>query len=159
MIKSCKCSGLRTSQIGLQHGRAAKTEIGRGLRFYEVLFQETAKLSWSRVFETAAKFEPLLSSEWPDYCEEMKGMGECYEFHFLVIWFRICFYNCWMLRNVCRMFLKWWCSYCNLTPLRPSNNFEAHLLGTSIMLKYETQSRFLSRSLSAYSVIHSILKY
>lgn len=80
IIQPSKCSGLRTLQIGLQHGRVAKTEIGRGLRFYKDFFQKTAKLSWSQVCDTAAKFEPLLSSDWPDYCTEMKGMADYYYF-------------------------------------------------------------------------------
>lgn len=74
-MKNISCSGSRT-EIGLQHGRAAKTEIERGLSFYGVLFQKTAKLSWAQVCDTAAKFEPLLSSDWPDYCMEMKGIAD-----------------------------------------------------------------------------------
>lgn len=74
-MKRINCSGTRT-EIGRQHGQAAKTEIERGLRFYEVFFQKTAGLSWSRVCDTAAKFEPLLLNDWPDYCTEMKGMAD-----------------------------------------------------------------------------------
>lgn len=74
-MKRINCSGTRT-EIGRQHGQAAKTEIERGLRFYEVFFQKTAGLSWSRVCDTAAKFEPLLLNDWPDYCTEMKGVAE-----------------------------------------------------------------------------------
>ncbi len=60
-------------QIGLKHGKEAKTEIQRALVFYEKLFQETAGLSWPAVCDTAATFEPKLQAEWPRYCEEMKG--------------------------------------------------------------------------------------
>lgn len=79
------CSGLLSSQIGLQHGRAAKVEIERGMEFYEVLFQETANLSWTQVCDTAAKFEPLLSNNWPGYCTEMKGMADYYVLIVVVI--------------------------------------------------------------------------
>lgn len=77
-MKRINCSGTRT-EIGLQHGAAAKTEIERGLRFYGVFFQKTAQFSWAQVCDTAAKFEPLLSSHWPDYCTEMKGMADYHE--------------------------------------------------------------------------------
>ena len=60
-------------QIGLKHGKEAKTEIQRALVFYEKLFKETAGLSWPAVCDTAAIFEPKLQVEWPQYCEEMKG--------------------------------------------------------------------------------------
>ena len=78
IIKLSKCSDVHSLQIGLQHGRAAKIEIERGLRFYEAFFQKTSNLSWSQACDTAAKFEPLLSKDWPDYCAEMKGMADCH---------------------------------------------------------------------------------
>lgn len=84
-IKSSKRSAFLYLQIGLQHGRAAKEEIARGLRFYEILFQKTAKLSWSQVCDTAAQFEPFLSSEWSDYCTEMKGTQTI--IHFFVTYY------------------------------------------------------------------------
>ena len=60
-------------QIGLKHGKEAKTELQRALVFYENLFKETAGLSWPAVCDTAAKFEQKLQAEWPQYCEEIKG--------------------------------------------------------------------------------------
>lgn len=94
-MKRISCSGTRTEvsrtrspdppnaeNVSSSHrlaGRAAKIEIERGLRFYEVLFQTTANLSWAQVSATAAQFEPLLSSDWPDYCTEMKGMADRHE--------------------------------------------------------------------------------
>lgn len=60
-------------QIGFKHGKEAKTEIERGLVFYEKLFKETAGLSWSGVCDTAAKFEPMLERGWPEYHEELEG--------------------------------------------------------------------------------------
>ena len=98
IIKFSKCSGAHFSQIGLQHGRAAKIEIERGLRFYENLFQKTANLSWSQACDTAAKFEPLLSEDWPDYCTEMKGMADCHRLLCIITW--VCIYLCnWKLQN------------------------------------------------------------
>ena len=41
-----------------------------------MLFQQTANLAWSQVCDMAAKFDLFLSSDWPDYCTEMKGMAD-----------------------------------------------------------------------------------
>ena len=73
-MNSSRCSTLHFSQIGLHHGKEAKPEIERGLSFYEDYFEKTAGLSWTQVCDTAAQFEPFLSSDWPEYCTEMKGM-------------------------------------------------------------------------------------
>ena len=59
----------------MKHGKEAKIEIERGLRFYGNLFKETAKLSWPDVCDVAAKFEPLLKEKWPSYVEEMRGVA------------------------------------------------------------------------------------
>ncbi|KAI9821225.1 MAG: hypothetical protein M1827_003959 [Pycnora praestabilis] len=63
-------------QVGLQHGKGAKTEIGRAIKFYKNLFQETAKLQWPTVCKTASGFLPLLERNWVPYVEEMKGVGQ-----------------------------------------------------------------------------------
>jgi isopenicillin-N N-acyltransferase-like protein len=59
----------------LKHGKEAKTEVERGLRFYSKLFEETAKLSWPDVCDVATRFEPPLRQRWPNYVEEMKGVA------------------------------------------------------------------------------------
>ena len=48
-------------------------EISRSIKFYAGLFQETAKMSWDDVCQTASKFLPYLRREWPEYVEEMNG--------------------------------------------------------------------------------------
>lgn len=98
IIKLSERPGAHSSQIGLQHGRAAKIEIEQGLRFYETLFQKTANLSWSQACDTAAKFELLLSKDWPDYCTEMKGRADCHKLLCIIIW--VCIYLCnWKSQN------------------------------------------------------------
>lgn len=71
-MKRIQCSGT-PFEIGLEHGRIAKTEVGRCLDFYRDLFLKTAALSWSEVCDTAVKFDRMLQNDWPDYCEEMRG--------------------------------------------------------------------------------------
>lgn len=41
VMKAIKCSG-NSLEIGLQHGKAAKTEISRGLVFYGDLFKKVS---------------------------------------------------------------------------------------------------------------------
>lgn len=75
-MKQIHCSGT-PSAIGSQHGQEAKAEIDRGLAFYSELFQKRSGLSWSEVCDVAAKFEPMLQRNWPQYCEEMRGRLAC----------------------------------------------------------------------------------
>lgn len=60
-------------KIGFQHGRQARSEIARGIKFYEDLFVTSNELSWPEACEFAEKFLPILQREYPDYLTEMKG--------------------------------------------------------------------------------------
>ena len=71
-MKQITCTG-PPREIGIQHGRAAKVEIDRGLAFYADLFVKNAELSWSEACATAAKFEKILRTDWPAYVHEMEG--------------------------------------------------------------------------------------
>lgn len=62
-------------KIGFQHGREARSEIARGLRFYEQLFLKTNKLQWPQACNVAEKFLPTLETEWSDYATEMIGQS------------------------------------------------------------------------------------
>ena len=71
-MKRIDCVG-SPFEIGLQHGKVARTEIGRSLEFYADLFNKHAGRSWSQVCKVAAEFDPMLKRDWSDYCEEMRG--------------------------------------------------------------------------------------
>ena len=60
-------------QIGLKHGREAKDRVSSTIDFYAGMFQETAKMDWSKVREVAMTYEPVMRMKWPEYLEEMHG--------------------------------------------------------------------------------------
>jgi len=60
-------------EISIGHGEGARTETDQGLVFYQDLFLKTSGLSWSGVCDTAARVEPVLQKQWPQYCGEMHG--------------------------------------------------------------------------------------
>lgn len=69
------CSGT-PYEIGLTHGRAAKSKIHGSISCYTAYFAETAGLDWSRAKAIALQFEPSISSKWPSYLEEMRGIAD-----------------------------------------------------------------------------------
>jgi len=69
------CSGT-PYEIGLIHGTVAKSKIHGSLSCYSALFVETAGLDWSRAKATALQFGPSISSKWPSYLEEMRGIAD-----------------------------------------------------------------------------------
>ena len=71
-MKEVLCSGT-PFEIGIHHGRVAKSEIDRALKFYRDLFMKTAHLSWSEVCAIAAKFAQILNGEWLAFHEEIQG--------------------------------------------------------------------------------------
>ena len=71
-MKQVNCEGT-PYEIGVQHGKAARSEICRGLDFYADLFSQNAGVSWSQACDIAAKFDALLQNDWPAYHEEIKG--------------------------------------------------------------------------------------
>ena len=72
IMMQIQCSGT-PYEIGLEHGKAAKIEVCRSLKFYADLFLKSAGLSWSEVCDTAVKFDEMLQEGWPVYWEEMRG--------------------------------------------------------------------------------------
>jgi isopenicillin-N N-acyltransferase like protein len=60
-------------QVGLEHGKAAREQILRGLQFYKAYYVEQASLEWPQAVEVALKFMPVLQKDWPDFMTEMRG--------------------------------------------------------------------------------------
>jgi isopenicillin-N N-acyltransferase like protein len=69
------CSGT-PYEIGLIHGRTAKSKVHGSLSCYSAYFAETAGLDWSRAKAVATQLEPSISSKWPSYLEEMRGIAD-----------------------------------------------------------------------------------
>jgi isopenicillin-N N-acyltransferase-like protein len=69
------CSG-NPLQVGVQHGEAAKAQIGRGTKFYQNLFQEKCQMNWEEVKAFGMKYQPYLEANWPQYVDEMRGVAE-----------------------------------------------------------------------------------
>ncbi|KAH0154376.1 AAT-domain-containing protein, partial [Aureobasidium melanogenum] len=63
-------------EIGHQHGSQASSQIRGSISFYSNLFQQTAKLSWPQVQQTALEFEEVIQKNWPEYLEEMRGIAD-----------------------------------------------------------------------------------
>jgi len=71
-----RCSGT-PYQIGVAHGKAAKTHIVRTLKFYQKKFRETAGLSWPEVEQVAMEFLPLLiPRRWHSFYGELQGIAD-----------------------------------------------------------------------------------
>ena len=68
------CSGT-PYEIGLIHGKAAKSKIHGSISCYSAYFAETAGLDWSSAKSIALQFEPSISTKWPSYLEEMRGIA------------------------------------------------------------------------------------
>jgi isopenicillin-N N-acyltransferase-like protein len=64
------------SQVGFQHGTAAKTHIERSIAFYTTIFQAKAKMDWPTVKSFALKYQPYLDANVPRYVTEMRGVAE-----------------------------------------------------------------------------------
>ncbi|KAL8641674.1 MAG: hypothetical protein Q9228_001533 [Teloschistes exilis] len=62
-------------EIGFHHGCEAKSEINRGLEFYQQLFHDWNKLSWDVACDAAMKFMPLLEKDWAQYVDEIRGIA------------------------------------------------------------------------------------
>jgi len=69
-------------EIGLQHGQAAREQIGRCIVFYTKLFREFVKKDWPYACDIALKFVPYLEQKWGPYLDEMKGVAEGSEIDF-----------------------------------------------------------------------------
>jgi hypothetical protein len=67
---------LTISQVGLAHGRQAKTQIGRSLAFYRAYFQEARDLPWPRALELAGRFVPYLTERHGDLLAELRGVAD-----------------------------------------------------------------------------------
>ncbi|RDW69451.1 AAT-domain-containing protein [Coleophoma cylindrospora] len=63
-------------EIGLQHGRTAKRQILRSIRFYQGLFQTKCGMDWPSVKKFALQYQPYLAQEWPLYVSEMEGVAD-----------------------------------------------------------------------------------
>ncbi|KAL3427307.1 hypothetical protein PVAG01_00816 [Phlyctema vagabunda] len=63
-------------EIGLQHGRAAKRQIFRCIRFYQKLFETRCKMDWPSVKKFALQYQPYLAANWPLYVSEMEGVAD-----------------------------------------------------------------------------------
>ncbi|KAH6674726.1 acyl-coenzyme A:6-aminopenicillanic acid acyl-transferase-domain-containing protein [Halenospora varia] len=75
MIKQISCQGT-PYEIGFKHGTEAATEIHRSITFYTSMFLIRSKKSWPEVLDVAKVFEKEISSKWPRYHEEMRGIAE-----------------------------------------------------------------------------------
>ena len=64
------------SQIGFQHGQAAKAHIERCIAFYAKLFRKNCRIEWPQVLQHAFKFEQQAKSKWPAYHEEIHGIAD-----------------------------------------------------------------------------------
>ncbi|EAS29932.3 acyl-coenzyme A:Isopenicillin N acyltransferase [Coccidioides immitis RS] len=74
-MRSITCQGT-PSEIGLQHGQQAKSEIQGSIEFYNDLFKKKCSMDWQGVCRTAAKFIPLLEASFPEYLQEIKGIAQ-----------------------------------------------------------------------------------
>lgn len=72
-------------EIGFQHGSIAKKEVLGSLSFYTAYYERKAKMNWAAASTVAEKALPLLEKDWPDFIEEMKGIGEGANLPFLTI--------------------------------------------------------------------------
>ncbi|PCH35654.1 acyl-CoA:6-aminopenicillanic-acid-acyltransferase [Wolfiporia cocos MD-104 SS10] len=63
-------------EIGFSHGQILAKQIGRQLQIYQNLFQETCKLDWPQVLETAEQFRSAAATLVPDLLEEMQGIAD-----------------------------------------------------------------------------------
>ena len=64
------------TQIGYQHGKAAKLQIARCIEFYACLFLKNCKKRWPQVLQHASKFEQRAKAQWPNFHEEMQGIAD-----------------------------------------------------------------------------------
>lgn len=69
------CSGT-PYEIGVTHGKAAKSKVHGSISAYNTYFAWTAGLDWSRAEVIALQFEPSISSKWPSYLEEIRGIAD-----------------------------------------------------------------------------------
>ncbi|CZR52327.1 related to Acyl-coenzyme A:6-aminopenicillanic-acid-acyltransferase 40 kDa form [Phialocephala subalpina] len=83
-MRKVNCSGM-PFEIGVQHGRQAREEIHSSLAFYTELYQRKSKMDWNTASHRAEEFIPVLEKDWPDYVEEIKGVGEGSDLPFTTI--------------------------------------------------------------------------
>ncbi|KAG0646072.1 Acyl-coenzyme A:6-aminopenicillanic-acid-acyltransferase 40 kDa [Hyphodiscus hymeniophilus] len=69
------CTG-SPHQVGVQHGEAARQQIGRAIIFYQKLFQEKCTMDWEEVKVFGLKYQPYLQASWAQYVDEMRGVAE-----------------------------------------------------------------------------------
>jgi isopenicillin-N N-acyltransferase-like protein len=74
MLEVC-CAG-SPREVGITHGRTARTSVHGSLSFYKSLFQMKCKMEWPAARSFALKFQPYLEHHWPRYVSEMKGVAE-----------------------------------------------------------------------------------
>lgn len=73
-ILEVKCRGT-PREIGIQHGRTAKTQIGGSITFYEGLFRKYAGKEWEDILLIAEKFAVQINQKWPRYYQEIEGVA------------------------------------------------------------------------------------
>jgi isopenicillin-N N-acyltransferase-like protein len=64
------------SEVGAQHGSAAKSQINRSITFYQGLFQTKCQMNWETVKSFAMKYQPYLEASFPKYVTEMRGVAK-----------------------------------------------------------------------------------
>ncbi|PMD39626.1 acyl-CoA:6-aminopenicillanic-acid-acyltransferase [Hyaloscypha variabilis F] len=72
-------------EIGYQHGSIAKKEVLGSLSFYTAYYERKARMDWAAASKAAENFLPLLERDWPEFVEEMKGVGEGAGLPFLTV--------------------------------------------------------------------------
>ncbi|KAK5087172.1 hypothetical protein LTR05_004343 [Lithohypha guttulata] len=69
------CSG-SPYEIGRQHGEQASSQVYGSIAFYDDYFKRKTGKSWPEVQEVAKQFLPYLTSTWPSYLEEVRGIAD-----------------------------------------------------------------------------------
>ena len=63
-------------EIGLAHGKGAKTQIKISIDTYKTMFWDYSQIKWDDACKYAMTFVPTINEYDPDYMEEIKGIAE-----------------------------------------------------------------------------------
>lgn len=64
------------TEVGVQHGSAAKVHIDRSITFYQALFKTKCDMDWETVKSFAMKYQPFLETSSQKYVAEMQGVAD-----------------------------------------------------------------------------------
>ncbi|GAA5956934.1 hypothetical protein JCM3765_006645 [Sporobolomyces pararoseus] len=64
------------SEIGLQHGQLARSQIENSIELYRKYFKEQAGLEWDQVRELSTEFATHIARDHGDLLDEMKGIAK-----------------------------------------------------------------------------------